>query len=118
MNASGYLRPLLNAVLGVAVVLLFWLTVWPVALEVARRYPLETLIIGGVVAVCAAAVILYIWELVIIGWIVDLLFNDRRAEIPGPARSLWSANWWARSSSSRCATIFRAFCSARRSRSN
>ena len=41
--------------------------------NVARRFPLESLIMATVIAIAVSGVILYIWELVIIGWIVDFL---------------------------------------------
>jgi hypothetical protein len=41
--------------------------------SVVRRFPLESLIMAVVIAIAVSGVILYIWELVIIGWIVDFL---------------------------------------------
>jgi hypothetical protein len=73
MNISGYQRPVLRALLGIAVLFVFLLTVCPLLLNVSRRYPLETLIIVSVCAICGAAFILYIGELVVLGWIVDFL---------------------------------------------
>ncbi len=41
--------------------------------SVVRRFPIESLIIATVIAIAVIGVVLYIWELVIIGWIVDFL---------------------------------------------
>jgi hypothetical protein len=46
-------------------------TVCAVLLKVGVAFPLETLIILGIVAGAALAVALYVGELVVIGWIVD-----------------------------------------------
>lgn len=42
-------------------------------LSVFRRFPLETLIFATVIAIAVMGVVLYIWGLVIIGWVVDFL---------------------------------------------
>ena len=52
---------------------LFVLAICAVLFSVARRFPLETLIFATVIAIAVAGVILYIWELTIIGWVVDFL---------------------------------------------
>lgn len=41
--------------------------------SVFRRFPLETLIMGTVIAIAVAGIVLYIGELYIIGWVVDFL---------------------------------------------
>ena len=41
--------------------------------HVAGAYPLATLIFATVIAIAVVGVVLYIWELTIIGWIVDFL---------------------------------------------
>jgi hypothetical protein len=47
-------------------------TLCAVLLKVGKAFPLETLIVGGIVAGAVAAVGLYVGELVVIGWILDL----------------------------------------------
>jgi hypothetical protein len=47
-------------------------TVCAVLLKVGKAFPLETLIVLGIVAGCVLAVALYVGELVVIGWIVDI----------------------------------------------
>jgi hypothetical protein len=62
-------RPWLLALVG-----LILLTAVAVAvLEVGKRFPLGTLIIGTILALSAIAIALYVGELVVIGWIVDFL---------------------------------------------
>ena len=55
------------------VLVLLVLTILAVFLTVLKRFPLETVIIGSVFAIAAIGVVLYIWELVLIGWVVDFL---------------------------------------------
>ena len=45
----------------------------PRPLPISERYPLEALIILAVFVVCGIAIVLYIGQLVIIGWVVDFL---------------------------------------------
>ncbi len=47
-------------------------TVCAVLLKVGKAFPLETLIVVGIVAGAALAVAMYVGELVVIGWIVDI----------------------------------------------
>ncbi len=49
------------------------LAIGAVGPRVFRRYPLETLIVVGILAIAVLGIVLYIWELVVIGWIVDFL---------------------------------------------
>ena len=56
-----------------AVALLLVLAIGAVGPRVFRRYPLETLIVVGILAIAVLGIVLYIWELVVIGWIVDFL---------------------------------------------
>jgi hypothetical protein len=46
-------------------------TVCAILLSAGKSYPLETLIVGGIVAGAVLAVIMYIGELVVIGWVMD-----------------------------------------------
>jgi len=48
-------------------------TICAVLLSVFKRFPLETLIFATVIAIAVIGVVLYIWELAIIGWVVDFL---------------------------------------------
>ncbi len=73
MNVSGYSRSFLKALPGISVLTLLALMVAAALLNVSRRFPLETLIVATVLAVCVIVVILYVWELVILGWAVDFL---------------------------------------------
>jgi hypothetical protein len=51
------------------------LAVSPLLLTAVRRYPLEALIVVGILSVSALAVVFYVWELVIIGWVMDFLMT-------------------------------------------
>ena len=52
-------------------------------LKVGTAFPLETLIVGGIVAGAALAVVMYVGELVVIGWIIDFpLWLAERAMPP------------------------------------
>ena len=73
MKIFGYRRPFLQALLGILVLILFVLTISAVLLSVFKSFPLETLIIVAVFAVCGIAIVLYIGELVILCWVVDFL---------------------------------------------
>ena len=53
--------------------LLLVLAIGAALVGVSRRFPLETLIMATIIAIAVIGVILYIWELTIIGWIVDFL---------------------------------------------
>lgn len=48
-------------------------TICAVWLSVGQRFPLEALILSAIVVVSATCVVLYIGELVVVGWIVDFL---------------------------------------------
>ena len=43
------------------------------AFSVCRRFPMEALILAATIAIAVIGLILYIWGLVILGWIVDFL---------------------------------------------
>jgi hypothetical protein len=73
MKIVGYRRSFLRALLGIAVLILFVLTIRVVLLSVVKSFPLETLIIATILAVCGIAIVLYIGELIIVCWIVDFL---------------------------------------------
>jgi hypothetical protein len=73
MKIFGYRRPFLQALLGISVLILFVLTISAVLLSVFKSFPLETLIVVAVLAVCVIAIVLYIGELVIVCWVVDFL---------------------------------------------
>ena len=73
MKLFRYRRPFLKTLLGFSVLLLFVLTICAVLPGVARRFPFEALIGVAVSAICVIAIVLYVWELVIIGWVVDFL---------------------------------------------
>jgi hypothetical protein len=73
MSILGYRRPFLKALPGLLVLFLFTLTISVALLGVSRRFPLETLIVAAVFAVSGLAVVLYMGELVVIGWVVDFL---------------------------------------------
>jgi hypothetical protein len=73
MNILGYRRSFLKTLPGILVLLLLALPIGVVLLSVSRRYPVETLIIAAVCAVCGVAIVLYIGELVVVGWVVDFL---------------------------------------------
>jgi hypothetical protein len=64
---------LLKAVLGILVLFLLMVKVGPLLLDVATRYPFESLIVAGILVGSGVLVILYIGELVVLGWVVDFL---------------------------------------------
>jgi hypothetical protein len=55
------------------VLVLLVLTILAVFLTLLKRFPLETIIITSVFAIAGIGIVLYIWELVLIGWVVDFL---------------------------------------------
>ena len=67
------LRPFLETLLGISILLLCVLALGAELLSIFRSFPLQTLIAVGLVAICGLAIVLYIWELVIIGWVMDFL---------------------------------------------
>ena len=73
MKIFGYRRTFLQVLLGISVLSLVALTIGVALLSGFKSYPLETLIIVAVLAVCAIAVVLYLGELSIACWIVDFL---------------------------------------------
>ena len=73
MNTLGSGRSFLKALPGISVMSLLVLTVGVVLLHVSKRYPLEACIVAGVLVGCGILIVLYMWELVIIGWVVDFL---------------------------------------------
>ncbi len=62
-----------NGLWQLALVLALLAVIGVIGPRVFRRYPLETLIVTGVLAIAVAGIVLYIGELVAIGWIVDFL---------------------------------------------
>jgi hypothetical protein len=62
-----------RALWQVAAVLLLLAVILGEGPRVFRRYPLETLIVAGIVGIAALGIVLYIWELVVVGWVVDFL---------------------------------------------
>ena len=44
-----------------------------VLFHVSKAFPLATLIFATVIAIAVMGIVLYIWELVLIGWVVDFL---------------------------------------------
>jgi hypothetical protein len=53
--------------------LLVLTTIWAVLLSVSKTFPLETFIMATVFAIAGIGIVLYIGELVVVGWIVDFL---------------------------------------------
>ena len=66
-------RRFLNSAFTVALLYLFVLAALTLLLAALTAYPIQTLIIVGIAAFSVLAVVLYIWELVAIGWIMDFL---------------------------------------------
>jgi hypothetical protein len=64
-------RPFLKAFLGISDLFLFVLTIYPVLLSVLGRCPPDALIVAAVFVGFGILVVLYVGELVILGWIVD-----------------------------------------------
>ena len=87
----------------------------PVLLRAFVSYPLETLIVVGILAVSGLGIVLYVWELVVIGWAMDFLLSIGMPKIRAVS-VLWSTSKLARSSSSNCASTSPAFWSVSRSR--
>ncbi len=88
MKIFRYRRPFLQAFLGISILILFVLTISVMLLRVFNSYPLETLIVVAVLAVCVIAIILYIGELVIICWIVEFLSEIGTPKIQASSVSL------------------------------
>jgi hypothetical protein len=66
-------RTFLKVLLGISVLILLLLTISAVLFNVSKSYPLETLIVAGILILCGISIALYIGELVIICWIVEFL---------------------------------------------
>jgi len=69
-------RSLLKALLDISVLFLFVLVILMICVvlpSVWRRFPLETLITVTIFAAAGIGIVLYIRELVIVGWVVDFL---------------------------------------------
>ena len=73
MKIVSYCRPFLKALLAFLILSLLALTICIVVLDVFRRFPLETLIVAGLLALTGLSIVLYIGELVVLGWVVDFL---------------------------------------------
>jgi hypothetical protein len=73
MKLVAYGFPFLKALLGISVLFLLVVTAGPTLLSVVRRHPLDSLIVAGILVGSGVLVILYIGELVVLGWIVDFL---------------------------------------------
>jgi hypothetical protein len=54
-------------------VLVFLVVLVAVVIGVSRKFPLQALIMGTIIAIAVAGVLLYIGELYLIGWVVDFL---------------------------------------------
>lgn len=68
-------RQSLKGILGVSLLVLVALAAGPVLLRAFVSYPLETLIVVGILAVSGLGIVLYVWELVVIGWAMDFLLS-------------------------------------------
>jgi hypothetical protein len=73
MKVVSCCRRFLRALLPVSVLFLLALAICVALPNVFRRFPLETLIVAAVFAVCGISIVLYMGELVVIGWVVDFL---------------------------------------------
>ncbi len=73
MKIVTYCCLFLTALLGIWVLFLLALTSGPTLLSVARRHPLDSLLVVGILVGSGVLVILYIGELVVLGWVVDFL---------------------------------------------
>ena len=73
MKFTTYYRAFLKILLGVTVLWLAALTIGPPLLDVARRNPLNSLLVVAILVGSGVLVFLYIGELVVLGWIVDFL---------------------------------------------
>ena len=70
-------RQYLRAVLGFLFLILLAVAGYEALIAVFWRYPIETLIVSGVFALCGVALVLCAGELVVVGWIVDFLAEIR-----------------------------------------
>jgi hypothetical protein len=77
MMVVRYRRRFLRAVLGLSFLFLLVVAIYEALVAVFWRFPLETLIVLGVFAVCGVALVLCAGELVVVGWIVDFLAEIR-----------------------------------------
>ena len=73
MSILGHRRSVLRALLGIAALVLLALAIRAALAGAFRSYPLETLIGVTAVTVTAICIALYMGELVVLGWVVDLL---------------------------------------------
>jgi hypothetical protein len=73
VGKMDYCRRFLKALLGISVLFLLMVTVGPTLLSVVRRYPLNSLIVVGILVGSGIACVLYMGELAVLGWIVDFL---------------------------------------------
>ena len=63
----------MKALLAILVVFVLAPVIGVLLLDVARRFPIQTLVLAIVFAISGISVFLYIGELVVIGWVVDFL---------------------------------------------
>lgn len=73
MKDLGYCQSFLKALLGVSVLLLFVLAICVVLPSLFRSYPAETIIMVTLLTIAGLGIVLYIGELVVLGWVVDFL---------------------------------------------
>ena len=73
MTVFSDCRRFLKALLPILVLFLFVLTICAVLPHVFRRFPIETLIVATILVVSGLSVVVYMGELVVIGWIMDFL---------------------------------------------
>jgi hypothetical protein len=78
MNYRGFLKRSVGLVLLYLAVLAAVLAL----LKALTVYPIETAIIVGILCISGLGVILYVWELVVIGWVMDFLM---RIGVPRPS---------------------------------
>jgi hypothetical protein len=70
---SGYRRSIWPAVFGSLAMSLCGLAIYPALRRVFSAFPLETLIVVAVVVLTVMAIVLYIGQLFVLGWVVDFL---------------------------------------------
>ena len=65
----------INGILVAVILVLLAVIAGPMLLRGLKSYPLEILIVVGILGVAVLAIVFYVWELVVIGWIMDFLMS-------------------------------------------
>jgi hypothetical protein len=84
MNIAAYCRLLLRIVLVLTFLALVALTWGPSLLDLVKRHPFDSLLVAAILIGSAILVILYVGELLVLGWIVDFIDQIGMPKPRGP----------------------------------